>query len=213
MYMHPTSIRVLIVDDHTVAREGIRAILSAAPDIRIVGEASTGAQARALVAELRPDILLLDLVLPDCRPYEVEFWVREHYPETITLILTGHDLDRLLSQGVEAGVAGYLTKEQPPNQLVEAIRRAAHHESLLTAEQYARAKRWRAEVGERYEMLTEQERAVLQRLARGLDNAAIAAELEIGVNTVRTHCRNVYKKLGVTDRIQAMTFARNILTE
>lgn len=206
-------IRVLLVDDHPVTREGVRRVLEPAPDISVVGEASTGAEARALVADLRPDILLLDLVLPDCRPFEVEFWVRERYPEITTLILTAHDLNCYLSQGVQAGVAGYLVKDLPAHQLVAAIQRAAHHESLLTAEQYARARQWQAEVGDKYEALTDQEREVLKLLAQGLDNTAIAERLEISSNTVRSHCSRIYKKLEVPDRVAALMFAQRLMTE
>ena len=199
-------IRVLIVDDHTTACAGIRAILAPVPDICVVGEASTNAEARTLVAQLRPTILLLDLVLPDARPYETERWVREHYPETITLVLTGHDRDHLLYQGVRAGVAGYLTKEQPSHHLVDAIRRAANWENLLTADQHKRAQSWQANVGARWAGLTGREQEILLFMARGFTNRRIAEMLGITEGTVKQHLTRSYSKLGVPTRAAALNW-------
>jgi DNA-binding NarL/FixJ family response regulator len=139
--------RVLIADDHPVTRAGIRAILEGAPDIEVVAEAQDGLEAQRLVAELCPRILLLDLVMPGPRPREIEAWVRAHYPETITLVLTAHDRDVFLAEAIEGGVAGFLTKEEAPHRLVKAIRRAARGETLISGEQLARARHWRREVG------------------------------------------------------------------
>jgi len=119
------TIRVLIADDHPVTRKGIRTILEEALDIKVVGEAKDGVEAKQMVAKLRPDILLLDLVMPGLRPFEIEKWIRTNYPKTITLILTAHDRDYYLAEAIKAGAVGFLTKEEAPQQLVEAIRRAA----------------------------------------------------------------------------------------
>ncbi len=104
-------IRLVLADDQEITRAGIRATLSKAPDIEIIGEARDGNEAQQLTAQLRPHILLLDLVMPGPRAYEVERWVRANCPETVTLILTAHDRDAYLTEMVEAGAAGYLTKE------------------------------------------------------------------------------------------------------
>ncbi len=201
-------IRVLIVDDHPTTLAGIRAVLSAAQDIEIVGEATTGAEAEALVAELRPDILLLDLMLPDRRPLEVERWVRRHYPETIALILTAHNRDDLLSQAVESQVAGYITKDVAAHRLVTAIRRAVNWENLLTAEQYTRAQQWESQVHEPWEALTAREREVLTHLAQGKSQQEVAEALQITVRTVETHVTNLLSKLNARTTREAVVWVR-----
>lgn len=201
-------IRVLIVDDHPIALAGIRTILSTAPDIEIVGEATTGAEAEALVAELRPDILLLDLMLPDRPPLEVERWVRRHYPETITLILTAHNRDDLLSQAVEMEVAGYVTKDITPHRLVQAVRAAANFEQLLTVEQYERAQEWERQVREPWEALTAREREVLMHLAQGKSQQEVAETLHITVRTVETHVTHLLSKLDATTTREAVAWVR-----
>ena len=126
-----SSIRVVIADDHPAMREGIRTILDAAPDIEVVGIAEDGRETQAQVTVLQPDILLLDLVMPDLRPAEIQAWVWQHYPETTTLVLTAHDRDDLLSQAVAAEVAGYVTKDVTPHRLVQAVRAAANFKGIL----------------------------------------------------------------------------------
>lgn len=208
--MTNATLTVLVADDHPVTRVGICTILKSAPDIEVVGVACNGREAERLVKKLRPDILLLDLILPDRQPFEVERWVRKHCPETITLIITAHDRDAFLSHAVQRDVSGYLTKDQAVPQLVVAIRRAAAGECLLTDQQLRRAHRWRTEVGARLERLTKREQEVLRLLGRGLDNATIAEDLELSVNTVRAHCRHIYKKLGVSNRTEATKFAHEL---
>lgn len=199
-------IRVLIVDDHPTTRAGIRTVLEKAPDIKVVGEAQNGTEAQQLVAELYPQILLLDLQMPGLRASEVEVWVREHYPETITLVLTAHDRDAYLSKMIDVGVTGYLLKEKKTERLVQAIRCAARGEILITGGQLARAHRWRKKVGERWESLTDRERQVLRLLTQGSDNASIAKTLNVSVNTVRCHVGHVYAKLKVANRMEAVAF-------
>jgi len=204
------TIRVLLADDHPALRAGgIRAILEGTPDIQIVGEAKDGIEANRMVADLCPDILLLDLVMPGPRPSEIEAWVRTHYPETITLVLTAHDRDAFLADMVEAGAVGFVTKEEAPERLVEAIRRAARGEVIYDQEQLWRARRWREEVGERWESLTGRERQVLQLLVEGLDNAAIAEALCVTTKTVEYHVTNTLNKLGVASRLEAAVWVRD----
>jgi DNA-binding NarL/FixJ family response regulator len=198
------TITVLIADDHEVTRKGICAFLAQAPDLQIVGEARDGDELKRLVAELRPQILLLDLIMPDHSPVEFEKWVRENYPETITLVLTAHDRDAYLSNMMEAGVAGYLDKKLRAGQLIASIRRAARGEILFDEKQLDRARRWREEVNGKWESLSNREREVLQRLTEGMDNNVIAASLEITINTVEKHLRNIYLKLGITSRSEAI---------
>ena len=197
------TIRVLLADDHPVTRAGIRAILEGASDIEVVAEAKDGLEAQRLVAELCPRILLLDLVMPGPRPREIEAWVRAHYPETITLVLTAHDRDVYLAEAIEEGVAGFLTKEEAPQRLVEAVRRAARGDVLISGEQLARARHWREDVGQRWERLTEREREVLALVAQFRTNAEIAEALCISDKTVEHHLGSILDKLGVDSRRDA----------
>jgi len=197
-------IRVLVADDHPSTVQGVRSILDKAPDLEIVGVATDGAQIKRMVAKLRPDILLLDLVMRDFSPVEFKRWVRENYPETITLILTAHDRDAYLAGMMEAGAAGYLDKKIRAGQLISSIRRAARGEILFDKEQIERARRWREDVSAKWESLSEREQEVLQLLTEGSDNKALADSLGVTVNTVEKHLANIYKKLGITSRAEAI---------
>ncbi len=199
-------IRVVIADDHEVARQGICAILAKPSDIQVVGQARNGKEAQRLVAELCPDVLLLDLIMPETRASEVISWVRQHCPETVTLVLTGHDRDAYLSQVVEAGASGYLTKGQGSERLIEAIRCAKRGESFITEDLLDRALWWRAEVAERWESLSKRERQVLHFLVEGLDNVTIAERLDVTVKTADYHVANIKQKLQVSTRLEAVTW-------
>ena len=196
-------ISIILADDHQMARQGIRSILEKAPDFEIVGEAKDGDEVRRLVAALRPQILLLDLKMPNLSPAELEKWVRINYPETNTLVLTGHDRDVYLANMMDAGVSGYLDKKLRAGQLISAIRRAARGEIFFDEEQIERARRWREEVGNKWESLSEREKEILQKLTEGAENLAIAEMLCITTNTVEKHLTNIYKKLGVKSRLEA----------
>jgi NarL family two-component system response regulator LiaR len=213
MHKGGKTIRVLVADDHHVTRAGIRAILKEAPGIEVVGEVESGTEAQLMVAQLVPDILLLDLVMPGLRPYEVERWVRVNYPDTVTLVLTAHDRDYYLAKMIEAGVAGYLVKDEPPARLVQAIRRAAHGEYLIGKEQLARADHWHEEIGVRLERLTDREHQVLRLLMCGSSNRAIAEALCISVKTVECHVTGILRKLDVTSRQEAVAWSNVYLFE
>lgn len=198
------TITILIAEDHPATLLGIRSILDKVMDFEIVGETKDGAQIKRLVADLRPRILLLDLKMPHLSPVELEKWVRENYPETTTLVLTAHDRDSYLAGMMNAGAAGYLDKKLRAGQLISAIRRAAHGEIIFDKEQMERARRWREDVTTKWESLSNREREVLQLLTDGQDNNAIAASLGISINTVEKHLKNIYRKLGVTSRSEAI---------
>ena len=200
-------IHVVIADDHPVTREGVRAALESAADIDVVGEAGDGVEAKKLVAELGPDILLLDLIMPGPRPADIERWVRHNHPETITLILTAHDRDYYLAETVKAGAVGFLTKEKAPQQLIAAIRQAAQGDVLLTPDQLARIQAWEEDVSARWQRLTKREREILGLMAEGKTTAEIAAALLITGNTVRTHVGNLLGKLEVDSREAALAWA------
>jgi DNA-binding NarL/FixJ family response regulator len=204
--LQPT-IRLLLADDHPATRAGLRAILAQARDIVVVGEAQDGYEAQRLVAELQPQVLLLDLQMPGLRSADLEKWVRAHYPETITLVLTAHERDAYLAGMADAGVAGFLSKSRPPEQLIDAIRRAAHGEILFDGEQLARIQRWREEIGQRWASLTERERQVLTLVAQGKTDQQIAEKLHLQVKTVGNHVSSILKKLNAASRTEATVWA------
>ncbi|MFZ5920834.1 MAG: response regulator [Chloroflexota bacterium] len=200
-------ITILLADDHATTRAGIRALLDAAPDMQVIGEAENGLEAQRMVAELQPNILLLDLVMPDLRPTELEKWVRTHFPDTTTLILTAHNRDAYLASMEEAGAAGLVDKNEPAEKLLESIRRAARGEILFDDLQLARARRWRREAGDKWNGLSEREREVLRLLANeGLDNAAIAERLSIAPKTASFHVEHIMKKLEVKSRLEVVAW-------
>jgi len=202
--MQSDAITVLIADDHEITRKGIRDILEATPDIAVLGETQSGEEIKEMIACYHPQILLLDLIMPNFSPYELEKWVRTYYPETITLVLTAHDRDAYLVAMMDAGVAGYLDKKLRASDLIAAIRRAACGEFLFEKAQFERARRWREEVSQRWENLSAREQEVLKLLTEGLDNQSISNLIEIKINTVEKHLENVYRKLGVTSRTEAV---------
>jgi DNA-binding NarL/FixJ family response regulator len=154
---NPKRISVLIVDDHPPLRAGVRAILEKASDINVVGESVNGEEAEKLLAELRPDLILLDLKMPGFSPSAFEKWVRENYPETITLVLTGHGNDAYLASMMDAGAVGFLDKEVQADQLISSIRLAVSGEILFDEKQQKRAEKWRKEVKEKWDRLSERE--------------------------------------------------------
>lgn len=200
-------IRVLIADDYPVTRHGIRTILEQAPDIEVVGEATDGTEAMALVEQLCPDVVLLDVEMPGPRAWEVEAWIRHNYPDIIGLVLSAHNRDEYLAEMMEAGAVGYLDKQIPSPQLVQAIRRAARGEYLFEVEQFRRAQCWRTEVRARWERLSPREQEVLQALAQEASTHEIAQQLGISPQTVSTHICKLIRKLEVKNRAEALTWA------
>lgn len=200
----PGTIRLLIADNHPVTRIGIHSVLKEVPDIEVVGEAKDGVEVKQMIAELHPDVLLLDLIMPGLRPSGFKEWVCTNCAETITLVLTAHDQDCYLAKAIEAGVAGFLTKEKAPKRLVEAIRCAARGEVLITGEQLVRAYSWRKEVGKRWESLTEREREVLKLVADGRRSKEIAEVLCVTEKTIEKHISNVLNKLALNSRTEAV---------
>jgi DNA-binding NarL/FixJ family response regulator len=210
---HKKTISLLLTDDDPILLAGLRAVLTKAPDIEIIGEARNGFEAQQMVGRLRPRILLLDLKMPGLSATELERWVRENYPETVTLVLTAHDRDAYLASMMEAGAAGYMSKGESAETLIGAIRRAAQGEILFDVEQFARARRWRETVSEKWASLTEREREVLKLIAQGLDNKAIAIALKITSKTAAFHVTNILEKLGVDTRQKAVAWVHAHLSD
>ncbi len=206
-------IRVLVVDDQALLRTGFRMILGAEPDLEVVGDAGDGEAAVALAASERPDVILMDVRMPVLDGIAATKRIVEQRGDARVLILTTYDLDEYVYDALRAGASGFLLKDAPPEQLVEAIRVIARGEALLAPrvtrrliEEFARRAPPRAPTGVLDE-LTEREREVLRLVARGMSNAEIAAALVVGETTVKTHVARILDKLGVRDRVQAVVMA------
>ena len=202
-------IKVLIADDHTVVRKGIRALLETEPGITVVGEAADGEDAIHKALALKPDVILMDLVMPKLDGVQAIKELREKLPEIKVLVLTSFAEDRRIVAAIEAGALGYLLKDSSPEDLVRAIREVHRGESSLhpkVAQQLIKRLQRPAEEPEREE-LTARERKVLALIARGLSNREIARELSISEPTVRTHVSNILRKLGLKSRTQAALYA------
>jgi two-component system, NarL family, response regulator LiaR len=204
-----TEIRVLIADDHAVVRQGLRTFLELQDDIEVVGDVADGEAALSAVSEHRPDVVLMDLVMPGIGGIEAIQRLRELRPETRVLVLTSFLDDEKLFPAVRAGAAGYLLKDVEPAELVRAIRTVADGEGLLhpavaarLMDEFSEAERPAPD-----EALTAREREVLELIARGLPNKLIARDLGIAEKTVKTHVSSILGKLGLTDRTQAALYA------
>jgi DNA-binding NarL/FixJ family response regulator len=201
-------IRVLLVDDHPVVRSGIQGLLEKAVDIVLVGEADTGEKAICLVEETHPDVLLLDLELPDILGTLVAEQIHRLYPNVKILAISAHD-DPVYVRGIiELGAAGYLMKEEAPDAIIEAIRGVAHGEEGWVSRRIAAQIASWAHAGKPDRMkLTLREQEVLHRVVQGKTNQAIAIELAISEKTVEKYMRTIFNKLNVTSRVEAAVFA------
>ena len=201
-------IRVLIVDDHEVVRQGLRYMLEQRPDFEVVGEGSDGEEAIALVTDLLPDVVLLDLLMPRADGITVVREIKRLAPTTQIVILTSYYEDEQIFNAIKAGALSYLLKESNTLDLLEAIRVATRGESKLHPRVAARLLREMRKLGQSpLKDLTPRELEVLTRIARGRSNAEIAAELGISEPTVRMHVANILSKLHLADRTQAAIYA------
>ena len=200
-------IRVLIVDDHPVVRNGLRTFLNAQPDIGVVGEASEGEGALRQIEALRPDVVLLDCCLPGLEGLAVATAIRERHPAVSVLALSAYDDDRLLWGMWAAGAVGYVLKDEPLEGILAAVQAAGQGKTCFRPEQVERAQRWWEEVGRKWESLTEREQEVLALMVEGRSNREIAAALWISEKTVEKHVGRILEKLGVNTRIEAAVWA------
>ncbi|MDX6356807.1 MAG: hypothetical protein QOF98_3710 [Streptomyces sp.] len=199
-------IRILLADDHPVVRQGLAAMLGVEPDLEVVGEASSGPQAEALSAALRPDIVLMDLRMPAGGGVEsIERMTAAALPCRV-IVLTTYETDGDILRAVEAGAAGYLLKDVTRTELADAIRAAARGETVLAPSVAARLVDQLRTRPER-PRLSDRETAVLRLVAEGCTNAEIGRRLFIGESTVKTHLLRTFGKLGVADRTAAVTSA------
>jgi len=205
-------IRLLIVDDHPVVRDGLRGIFAGAPEFEVVGEAGNGREAVELAEGLRADVVLMDLRMPEMGGVEAIRKVRETVPAVSVLVLTTYDTDDDVLLAIEAGAIGYLLKDAPREELMRAVRAAFQGDAVLAP---SVARRLIGQVRRpAQEGLSERELDVLRLIAGGASNREAAAQLFISESTVKTHLLHIYEKLGVRDRAAAVSeaYKRHLLS-
>jgi NarL family two-component system response regulator LiaR len=199
-------IRVMIVDDHAVVRSGLGAFLSVIPDLELVGEAENGDLAVVRCGHLQPDVILMDLMMPGTDGVTATRLIREKYPQTQVIALTSFQEDELVQNAMKAGAIGYLMKNVSAQELSAAIRAAKAGKMTLSPEA-AQALVHASQQAADTEDLTERELEVLRLMVEGLNNAEIAERLVVSLSTVKYHISNILMKLGVENRVAAVTSA------
>ena len=205
--MESEVIRVVVVDDHALHRDGTRQILEAHPDLQVVGDAASGEVALTLVNQMHPRVVLMDIRLPGMNGIEVTRRLTRDHPDVRVLMVSAYDEDEYVRGALEAGAAGYLRKTAPGRELVEAVRAVASGATVLQSDLPARLLAWSHPTDGGPIALTDRELAVLNLLAVGLHNNEVAARLGISPRTVERHCENIYAKLGVSSRTEAVVRA------
>jgi two-component system NarL family response regulator len=199
-------IRVLVVDDHPVVREGLTLFLAGQDDFELAGQASSGEEAVEMVNQIKPNVILMDLKMPGIGGIEAIRQIKKDNPTVKILALTVYTEDEYVKEALRAGAQGYLLKEVSQAELLEAIRAVMRDESYL-APKVAVALVSELDESKKRARLTKREKEVLQCMAEGLTNKEIADRLNLGVETIKTHARNIYEKLGAADRAQAVAIA------
>ncbi|XEC97546.1 response regulator [Paenibacillus tarimensis] len=207
--IEPTTI--LIVDDHAIVRQGLRALFTIQPDCRVVGEADSGENAISIAAELAPDIVLMDLVMPGIDGVETTRRIKQVSPRSQVIVLTSFHDDEHIFPALRAGALSYVLKDIDPGQLVETVRRAVHGESMMHPRVATRVvqeiRTTKQAASNPFAELSDRELEVLRLIAGGLSNAEIAAQLIISEKTVKGHVSNILSKLHMLDRTKAAVFA------
>lgn len=203
---------IVLADDHHIVRKGMRALLEAEPDFRLVGEASDGLETAQLVERLRPDVLVLDLMMPGLNGIEVTRQVRKRSPRTQVIILSMHANDGYVLEALRSGATGYVLKDASMSELIQAVRDVAtgrRYLSPLLAERAidAYVMQTKESTLDRYETLTDREREVLHLAAEGLTNIEVAARLSISPRTAENHRANMMRKLGLRTQTELVLYA------
>jgi two-component system, NarL family, response regulator NreC len=206
------AIRTLLTDDHTLFRQGIKTLLSATPDLEVVGEAANAADAVTQAAELRPDVVLMDVSMPGLSSFEATRQIKKGRPETKVLFLTMYDDDDYLAESMEAGASGYLLKDSPAEQLVSAIGEVHRGGSYLSPRMLSHVvddfrSRVRSATSPRFNTLTRRELEVLKFLAEGNSVKEIAGTLDLSVKTIEAHKFNLMRKLDIHNKAQLVQYA------
>ncbi len=203
-------IRILIVDDHMVVREGLNALFSAEPEMEVIGMAANGKEAIELARKLNPDVILLDLVMPEMDGVQATRKIKEDNPQARILVLTSFAEEHQVYSAIKAGAIGYLMKDTSSDQLIQAIQDTYYNRPALGPE-IAKKLMQDIQSGEQQSMmenpLTPREIEILQQIAMGKTNQQIADDLVVSERTVRTHVTNILSKLGLTNRTQAVIYA------
>jgi len=204
--------KVLLADDHAILREGLRMVLDAQPQIKVVGEADNGREAVDMAEKLQPDVVVMDIAMPTLNGLEATRQIKKRWPQIRVVILTMHENHQYLMQIVKAGATGAVLKRSAGTELLTAIRAAAHGESYFSPaiasmmlEDYR--VRLSDDEGDSLELLTEREREVLQLVAEGKTNQEIADALFLSIKTIQTHRAHIMEKLGVHDRTDLVKYA------
>jgi DNA-binding NarL/FixJ family response regulator len=209
-------IKILVVDDHEVVRDGISVMMGRQQDFAVVGEASNGLEAIEKVQDLHPDIVLMDLRMPQMNGVEAMRRIRSEDSEVKFIVLTTYDNDEYIFDAIEAGAKGYLLKDASREELFQAVRAVHQGESLIEPGVAAKILDRLAQLSRRSnqtsvaELLSDRETEVLQLMASGSPNKAIAAALSISESTVKTHVANIFQKLEVNQRTEAVTKAMSL---
>lgn len=209
--METEKISVLLVDDHNMVRMGLRAYIDTLPDIEVVGEAGNGVEALRLVGDLAPDVVLMDLLMPEMDGVEATRQLKKISPSTQVIVLTSFHEDEHIFPAIRAGALSYVLKDIDPDDLAETIRRARSGEAVLNPRVAARMVKEisgaRLQDTNPFQELTEREMDVLRQVAAGKNNREIAEVLSISEKTVKTHITNILSKLHLADRTQAAVYA------
>lgn len=204
-------ISLLIVDDHKIVRDGIRAYLDTLEEIEVIAEAESGSDAVKLAEELAPDVVLMDLIMPGMDGVEATWRVRQVSPRTKVVILTSFHEDSHIFPAIKAGALSYVLKSIDPEELAETIKAAANGEAVLDSKVASRLmheyRGGENESMQAYMQLTNREQEVLELIAKGMSNAKIAEQLVISEKTVKSHVSNILSKLHFADRTQVAVFA------
>lgn len=211
MSTHDALTRILIVDDHPMVRDGLSTMLQRQPDFEVVGEAGNGKEGVEQAEQLKPDLILMDLRMPEMDGVEAMRQIRAQQPEIEFLVLTTFDTDEYIFDAVEVGAKGFLLKDTSRDELFNAVRTVSKGNSYFQsdigsrlADQFAMLRKGAGHVTD---ALSQREREVLNLIARGKANKEVAAELSLSESTVKTHVSNIFSKLGVNDRTGAVTTA------
>ena len=209
--MNEPPIRILMVDDHRIVREGIRSLMEDIDDIQVIGEAGNGHEGVVMVDRLNPDVVLMDLMMPQMDGLEATRQIIEKHPHIRVLVLTSFITDDKVFPAIKAGARGYLLKDTGSMELIDAIHKVHRGEPFLGPEiaQKVLSEIRQTDPGERLtpDPLTERELQVLKQVAKGKSNKQIAEELDISLHTVRTHVNRILNKLHLANRVQATLYA------
>ncbi len=203
-------ITILLAEDHRLVRQGIRQFLEREPDFQVSGEASDGEEAVKLAKELKPDVIVMDIAMPRLNGIEATRQIKQLLPRTIILILTAYDYEEYIFPILEAGAAGYLLKDMSGSELIEAVRTVYKGESVLHPTvarkllEHYRNTQIKEGQQRKSDLLTERELEVLKLAAQGMSNKEISATLFVSVHTTESHFGNIFSKLGVYSRVEAI---------